>query len=124
MWVSSTNNIEQRITTLKYVAKKDHDEWNSVWQQAFYGTEFEDFIFEAVENITAALLTEAVFVNESAKHAKLLRTIARYYINEMEVTPTDSKMSKIKKYIESTSTEGKMMKISKFLSKIDEIVNA
>ena len=123
IWISSTNNIEQRITTLKYYAKKDHDEWNRVWQEAFYGTKFEDFAFEAVENITAALLTETVFVNESTKHSKLLKAIARYYIIEMEVKPTESTKSKITKYIKSTSTENKMMKISKFLSKIDEIVN-
>jgi hypothetical protein len=121
IWISSTNNIEQRMATLKSLAKWDHDEWNGVWQEAFYGTEFEDFIFEPVENITTALLTEAVFLNESTGHAKLLRTIARHFINEMEVKPTDSKKSEIAKYIEST--EGQMMNINRFLSKLDEVIN-
>jgi hypothetical protein len=37
IWVSSTNNVEQRLTTLKSLAKLDNDKWNSVWQEAFYG---------------------------------------------------------------------------------------
>ena len=80
IWVSSTNNIEQRLTTLKSLAKSDNDKWNNVWQEAFYGTKFEDFIFEPVEDITASLLTEAVFCNNSPEHPRLLNTLSLIHI--------------------------------------------
>ena len=55
IWVSSTNNIEQRLTTLKSLAKLDNDKWNNVWQEAFYGSKFEDFIFVRLLDTNAAI---------------------------------------------------------------------
>ncbi|MDB9934647.1 hypothetical protein OAD53_02950 [Gammaproteobacteria bacterium] len=121
IWVSSTNNIEQRLTTLKSLAKLDNDKWNNVWQEAFYGSKFEDFIFEPVEDITASLLTEAVFLNNSPEHPRLLNTIARCYIEYLAVDVSDTHKSKIIEHIKSTKDQ--MMNIERFLTQLDEVMD-
>jgi len=121
IWVSSTNNIEQRLTTLKSLAKLDNYKWNNVWQEAFYGSKFEDFIFEPVEDITASLLTKAVFCNNSLEHPRLLKTIARCYIEYIAVDVSDTYRSKIIEYIESTKDQ--MMNIERFLTQLDEVMD-
>ena len=121
IWVSSTNNVEQRLKTLKSIAKLDNDEWNSVWQEAFYGTKFEDFIFEPVDDITAFLLTQAVFLNNSAELLKLLRTIARCYIEHVGASVSDNHKARISEHIESTKDQ--MMNIERFLKQLDEVID-
>ena len=121
IWVSSTNNVEQRLKTLKSIAKLDNDKWNNVWQEAFYGSKFEDFIFEPVDDITASLLTQAVFLNNSAEHLKLLRTIARCYIEHVGASVSDNHKAKISEHIESTKDQ--MMNIERFLMQLDEVID-
>ena len=121
IWVSSTNNVEQRLKTLKSIAKLDNDKWNNVWQQAFNGSKFEDFIFEPVDDITASLLTQAVFLNNSSEHLKLLRTIARCYIEHVGVSVSDNHRAKISELIKSTKDQ--MMNIERFLMQLDEVID-
>lgn len=121
IWVSSTNNVEQRLKTLKSIAKLDNDEWNSVWQEAFYGSKFEDFIFEPVDDITAYLLAQAVFLNNSPEHLKLLRTVGRCYIEHVGASVSDNHKVKITEYIEST--KGRMINIERFLMQLDEVID-
>ena len=118
--VSSTNKVEQRLTRLKYVAG-DNDNWNNVWQEAFDGSKFEDFIFEPVDDITASLLTQAVFLNNSAEHLRLLRTIARCYIEHVGASVSDNHKAKISEHIESTKDQ--MMNIERFLMQLDEVID-
>ena len=118
--VSSTNKVEQRLTRLKYVAG-DNDNWNNVWQEAFDGSKFEDFIFEPVDDITASLLTQAVFLNNSPEHLMLLRTIARCYIEHVGASVSDNHKAKISEHIESTKDQ--MMNIERFLMQLDEVID-
>ena len=121
IWVSSTNNVEQRLKTLKSIAKQDNDKWNNVWQEAFDDTKFEDFIFEPVDDITASLLTHTVFLNNSSAHLKLLRTIARCYIEYIESNVSDNHIAKISEHIESTKDQ--MMNIERFLKQLDGVID-
>ena len=121
IWVSSTNNVEQRLKTLKSIAKQDNDKWNNVWQEAFDDTKFEDFIFEPVDDITASLLTQTVFLNNSSAHLKLLRTIARCYIEYIESNVSDNHIAKISEHIESTKDQ--MMNIERFLKQLDGVID-
>ena len=121
IWVSSTDDLEQRLKRLKYIAKLNNDEWNNVWQQAFEGSKFEDFIFEPVDDITASLLAQAVFLNNSAEHLRLLRTIARCYIEHVGASVSDNHKAKISEHIKSTKDQ--MMNIERFLMQLDEVID-
>ena len=122
IWVSSTDDVEQRLGRLKYIANLDNDKWNNVWQQAFNGSKFEDFIFEPVDDITASLLTQAVFLNNnSAEHLRLLTTIARCYIEHVGVSVSDNHRAKISELIKSTKDQ--MMNIERFLMQLDDVID-
>ena len=118
-WVSSTNNPEQRMQTLKYLSL-DETKWNSVWQEAFAGTNSDEFNFDLQEDITTNLMTKLVFSNESAEHSRLLRNIARNYIKYLDLPPSRKTNAVIKDYIESTNNQ--VISINRFLSKIDNII--
>ena len=118
-WVSSTNNPEQRMQTLKYLSL-DETKWNSVWQEAFAGTNPDEFNFDLQEDITTNLMTKLVFSNESVEHSRLLRNIARNYIKYLELPSSKKINTEITDYIESTNNQ--VISINVFLSGIDKII--
>ena len=118
-WVSSTNNPEQRMQTLKYLSL-DETKWNSVWQEAFAGTNSDEFNFDLQEDVTTNLMTKLVFSNESVEHSRLLRNIARNYIKYLELPSSKKINTEITDYIESTNNQ--VISINVFLSGIDKII--
>ncbi len=118
-WVSSTNNPEQRMQTLQRISR-DETSWNSVWQEAFAGTNSDEFNFDLQEDITTNLMTKLVFSNESAEHSRLLRNVARNYIKYLDLPPSRKTNTEITDYIESTNNQ--VISINRFLSKIDNII--
>mgnify|MGYP001190984665 FL=1 len=118
-WVSSTNNPEQRMQTLKYLSL-DETKWNSVWQEAFAGTNSDEFNFDLQEDITTNLMTKLVFSNESVEHSRLLRNIARNYIKYLDLPSSKKINTEITDYIESTNNQ--VISINVFLSGIDKII--
>ena len=118
-WVSSTNNPDQRMQTLEHLSL-DETKWTSVWQEAFAGTNPDEFNFNLQEDITTNLMTKLVFSNESVEHSRLLRNIARNYINYLDLSPSQQKKTEIKDYIESTNNQ--VISINVFLSGIDKII--
>ena len=107
------------MQTLKYLSL-DETKWNSVWQEAFAGTNSDKFNFDLQEDITTNLMTKLVFSNESAEHSRLLRNIARNYIKYLDLPPSRKTNAVIKDYIESTNNQ--VISINRFLSKIDNII--
>lgn len=118
-WVSSTNNPDQRMQTLQQLSL-DETRWTSVWQEAFAGTNPDEFNFDLQEDITTNLMTKLVFSNESVEHSRLLRNIARNYINYLDLSLSQQKKTEIKDYIESTNNQ--VISINVFLSEIDKII--
>ena len=119
-WVSSTNNPQERMQTLQRISR-DETNWNSVWQEAFAGTNPDEFNFDLQEDITTNLMTKSVFSNESAEHSRLLRNIARNYINYLDLSPSQHKKAEVRDYIESTNNQ--VLSINVFLSGIDKIID-
>ena len=99
---------------------QDETNWNSVWQEAFAGTNPDEFNFELQEDITTNLMTKLVFSNESAEHSRLLRNIARNYIKYLDLPSSRKTNTEIADYIESTNNQ--VISINRFLSKIDNII--
>ena len=107
------------MQTLKYLSL-DETKWNSVWQEAFAGTNSDEFNFDLQEDITTNLMTKLVFSNESVEHSRLLRNIARNYIKYLDLPSSKKINTEITDYIESTNNQ--VISINVFLSGIDKII--
>ena len=131
-WISSTNNIQQRETTLKNILTK-RDEWNGPWRDIFSNISddkiLDDIEFQLIPDINLINSKELFYQNFSTtidlgKMRVSFMSLLRTYLKNIKTD--QALLSKLRTLVEDffkAKKEEKSLKLINLVEKIDLLVN-
>jgi len=119
VWISSTNNLTQRLQRLNYLTNHP-EQWTGIWHELFDGTESDQFKIEEFPEISTFMLVEGCF-QVSEEKRKFLRTLTRNYLIFRERKDDQNSKEAIKQFLKDLTG---VTSISTLIEQLDQILDA